>query len=143
MGRFRPLSVWPEGKTSIKSMGTPGTPREHQGNTDNYHINHEVIEGNTGNTEKTPCLAVHVPDVPDQPGDVVASGVCFRSKIPQDLTHDQAGMVQCSSCANRQDLGKSSPGRKAVIRCRHPTMHGGLWPVLAGDLWRRCASYQQ
>ncbi|MBJ6610961.1 MAG: hypothetical protein JG718_11435 [Candidatus Thiothrix moscowensis] len=81
--------------------------------------------------------------VQDDAGEGSASGVYFRPPEYQDITHEQAGMVQCGKCGHGQALGKSEPSRQAIIRCRHNGIHGGLWPVLAADVWRRCAGYHQ
>lgn len=131
-GRFRPLSVWgaePD-STLPDTERTPGTPTEHRKDK----IKQQVIEGNTGNTEKTQCHAVRAHD---HAGEADASGVCFRAEIYQDITHEQAGMVQCGKCGYSQRINT------LATRCRHPDQHGGLWPVLAVDLWRRCAGFMK
>ncbi|MEZ5452312.1 MAG: hypothetical protein R3E93_05755 [Thiothrix sp.] len=63
-------------------------------------------------------------------GVAAATRGCFRAAEYQDITHEQAGMVQCGECGHGLAMGKSEPGGLAVIRCRHPDVHGGLWPVL-------------
>ena len=133
-GRFRPLSVWgaePD-STLPDTERTPGTPTEHAREHRKDKSEQQVIEENTGNTEKTHCHAVRVHD---HAGEAGTSGVCFRAEIYQDITHEQAGMVQCGKCGNAQEI------HERLIRCRHPNIHGGLWPQLASDLWRRCQGF--
>ena len=76
-------------------------------------------------------------------GDACASGEYFRDILPyQDITHEEAGMVQCRHCGHVQLQGKSEPGGHLMGRCRNPDQHGGRWLTLSAGIWRRCGGYQ-
>jgi hypothetical protein len=76
-------------------------------------------------------------------GDACASGEYFRDILPyQDITHEEAGMVQCRYCGHVQLQGKSEPGGHLMGRCRNPDQHGGRWLTLSAGIWRRCGGYQ-
>ncbi len=49
----------------------------------------------------------------------------------QTSTPADDGMVRCRQCGHWWN------------RCRHPDKHGGFWPELHPDRWRRCAQYQR
>jgi hypothetical protein len=141
-GRFRPLLVWgvePDSTLSNTDV-TPCNTDVTQEIPEKLQQNQRCNTRNTCNTEKRACLAVRVHD---GAGEGSTSGVYFRPPEYQGITPEQAGMVQCGRCGYGQDQGKSEPSGQMVIRCRHDSIHGGLWPVLAADLWRRCAGHHQ
>ncbi|MEZ5450320.1 MAG: hypothetical protein R3E89_15580 [Thiolinea sp.] len=53
-----------------------------------------------------------------------------RAGIRQaDSTPEQEGMIRCRQCAHWWQ------------RCRHPELHGGVWPALDAERWWRCLEY--
>lgn len=139
-GRFKPLSVW---------GGEPDSTLQDENVTDvtddGLHKNDYnllIVKGVTDVTDVTEKKhsVLQCVDTTAR-GEGCASGVYFRPPEYQDITPEQAGMVQCGKCGHSQALGKSEPSGQRVIRCRHANLHGGLWPVLAGEIWRRCAGF--
>ena len=133
---------------------------------DSNYLNNKVfpsvpVDFEPVGTDKTLCnqsLKALVPGVPTVPtkkqhrlsafdtsyaGDACASGEYFRDILPyQDITHEEAGMVQCRHCGHVQLQGKSEPGGHLMGRCRNPDQHGGRWLTLSAGIWRRCGGYQ-
>jgi len=72
----------------------------------------------------------------DGGGVAVATRDDFRRAEYHDITHAEAGMVQCRDCGYSQSITQRAG------RCRHPDLHGGRWCVLGNTLWRRCQGYQ-
>lgn len=64
-------------------------------------------------------------------GVAVATRDVSRAKIPYEPTHKECGMIRCMDCGYWNK------------RCRHPTLHGGHWPELHKDRWRRCVEYEE
>lgn len=84
------------------------------------------------------ALPQHFEEMQSVDGGGVAADTrgCFRPAEYHDITHAEAGMVQCRDCGYTQQVSQNAG------KCRHSDLHGGLWVVLGSDLWRRCAGYQ-
>lgn len=120
MPRFRPLS-------EILANSVTGR---------NQNVTNQVIE-NKGRNHVTakPQLFEGLQCV-DGGGVAASTKACFRAAESTDITHEEAGMVQCGACGYSQTVNQKAG------RCMHPDLHGGVWVVLGSSIWRRCSGYR-
>lgn len=120
MSRFRPLSEILANSVTGRNQNVTTQSFKNQGR------NHVTAK---------PQLFEGVQRV-DGGGVAASTKACFRDAEYTDITHAEAGMVQCGTCGYSQRISQGAG------RCRHPDLHGGLWVVLGSDIWRRCHEYK-
>ena len=121
---------------------TPVTREKQHCVTDKYEENHKVKPIVTPVTPVTRINHDWLSEYDTHPaGEGIASGDNFRAIEYHDISYEEAGMVQCYRCRYTQSLGRSEPSGCRVGRCRHPSLHGGRWVTLDGEMWRRCVGF--
>ena len=120
MSRFRPLAelLAAQSLSSVTTCNQSVTIE----NQDKLLINKTVTSVTTVTSKKTE------EGNENGAGEAVAKPNISRAKTAS-LSPDHDGMVRCVDCSHWWK------------RCRHPTKHGGLWPELDSERWRRCRAF--